>query len=44
MNDRYTRTLASFCHWSPGILCSSEPLPCTTSSWLIGSRKLSLNA
>src|SRR5664279_510549 len=44
MNDRNARTFASFCHWSPGILASREPLPCTTSSWLIGNRKLSLNA
>jgi hypothetical protein len=31
------RTLASRCQVSPGIFAASEPLPCTTSSWLIGS-------
>ena len=44
MYARKARTFASFCQWSPGILRSSEPLPCTTSSWLIGSTKFSLNA
>ena len=28
---------ASFCQWSPGIREKRLPLPCTTSSWLIGS-------
>jgi hypothetical protein len=28
----------------PGILPSIEPLPCTTSSWLIGRMKFSVNA
>ena len=31
-------------HSSPGILPSSDPLPCTTSSWDSGSTKFSLNA
>ncbi|MCW2609270.1 MAG: hypothetical protein JWM15_516 [Cryptosporangiaceae bacterium] len=44
MKARYARTFASCCHRSPGILRSSEPLPWTTSSWLIGSTKFSLNA
>ena len=35
---------ASFCQWSPGIRAKRLPLPCTTSSWLIGSTKFSLNA
>jgi hypothetical protein len=37
MNARYARRVASCCQRSPGILCRSDPLPCTTSSWLIGS-------
>jgi hypothetical protein len=41
MNARYARRFASFCHWSPGILCNGDP-PRATSSWLIGSRKLSV--
>ena len=38
------RRLANFCHGSPGILFSNEPLPCTTSSWLKTRTKCSWNA
>ena len=38
------RRFANFCQRSPGILSSSEPLPCTTSSCESGSTKFSLNA
>ena len=34
--------MANFCHASPGILCSSEPLRCTTSSCDSGITKRSL--
>jgi hypothetical protein len=36
--------LAKRRHWSPGILPISDRLPCTTSSWEMGSTKFSLNA
>src|SRR3954462_3628822 len=38
------RRFANFCQRSPGILFSSEPFPCTTSSCESGSTKFSLNA
>ena len=38
------RTFAALFHGSPGMRSHSEPLPCTTSSWLIGSTKFSLKA
>ena len=38
------RRFASFCHLSPGIFDSSEPLPCTTSSCDSGRMKFSVNA
>src|SRR4029077_3723839 len=38
------RRLANFCQRSPGILSSSERLPCTTSSCESGRTKFSLNA
>ena len=43
-NARNDSTPASCFHRSPGILRSNEPLPCTTSSWLIGSTYCSENA
>jgi hypothetical protein len=36
--------VAKRCQVSPGILASSEPLPCTTSSCEMGSMKFSLKA
>ena len=44
MKAKNARRLASCCQRSPGILRSSEPLPWTTSSWLIGRTKFSLQA
>ena len=44
MKASRARALASRCQLSPGILATSERLPCTTSSWLIGSTKFSLHA
>jgi hypothetical protein len=44
MKPYIRRRLANFCQSSPGILPSSEPLPCTTSSWEKGSTKFSLKA
>ena len=37
-----SRSPAKLRHRSPGCLPSSEPLPCTTSSWDRGSTKLSV--
>ena len=44
MNASSARRPAALFQASPGIRVHSEPLPCTTSSWLIGSTKFSLNA
>ena len=44
MKASSARTVASRCQKSPGTLATSDPLPCTTSSWLIGSTKFSLHA
>ena len=41
---RNVRSVAAFCHSSPGILDHSEPLPCTTSSCEIGSTNCSEKA
>ena len=38
------RRFASRCHGSPGIFASSEPFPCTTSSWESGRMKFSEKA
>ena len=44
MYARNARTLANIFHMSPGILLSSDRLPCTTSSCEMGSTKFSVNA
>ena len=44
MYARNARALANCRQSSPGILLSSDRLPCTTSSCEMGSRKFSLNA
>ena len=38
------RRFASCCQRSPGIFCSSEPFPCTTSSCDSGRMKFSVHA
>src|SRR3981189_3081079 len=44
MKASSARTVARCCHGSPGTFDTRDRLPCTTSSWLIGRTKFSLQA